>query len=91
MTEKITSALAKILDLRVVARSLAFEFKGQNKEARAMGQALGATRLIEGSVRKAGNRVHIMDGLDRMMDCGHILATKDTLYPLLLNLLCGKT
>ena len=59
MTDEIAGALAKVPDLRVVARSSAFEFKGQNKEARAMGQALGATHLIEGSVRQAGNRVRI--------------------------------
>jgi TolB-like protein/tetratricopeptide (TPR) repeat protein len=59
MTDEISGALAKIPDLRVVARSSAFKFKGQNEEARTMGQALGATHLIEGSVRKAGNRVRI--------------------------------
>jgi TolB-like protein len=59
MTEEISSALAKIPDLRVVARSSAFQFKGKNEDARAMGQTLGATHLIEGSVRKAGNRVRI--------------------------------
>lgn len=59
MTDEIAGALAKVPDLRVVARSSAFQFKGQNQEARAMGQALGATHLIEGSVRQLGNRVRI--------------------------------
>ena len=59
MTDEIAGALAKVPDLRVVARSSAFKFKGQNEEARAMGQALGATHLIEGSVRQAGNRLRI--------------------------------
>jgi TolB-like protein len=59
MTDEIAGALAKVPDLRVVARSSAFEFKGQNKGARVMGEALGATHLIEGSVRQAGNRVRI--------------------------------
>src|SRR5262245_42270276 len=57
MTEEITSALVKVPALRVVARTSAFGFKGQNKDVREMGRALGATHLIEGSVRKDGNEV----------------------------------
>ena len=59
MTDEISGALAKIPDLRVVGRASAFQFKGQNKDLRAIGRALSATHLIEGSVRKAGNRVRI--------------------------------
>jgi adenylate cyclase len=59
ITDEISGALAKIPDLRVVGRSSAFQFKGANKDLRAVGQALGATHLIEGSVRQAGNRVRI--------------------------------
>ena len=59
MTEEITSALAKIPDLRVVGRTSAFQFKGEKKDLRAIGQALIATHLLEGSVRKAGTRVRI--------------------------------
>jgi TolB-like protein/Flp pilus assembly protein TadD len=59
MTEEITSALAKIPSLRVVARTSAFEFKGQNRNVQSIGQALHATHIIEGSVRKDGNEVRI--------------------------------
>ena len=59
MTEEIITALARIPDLRVVARESASQFKGQQRDLRAVGQALGATHLIEGSVRKAGARVRI--------------------------------
>jgi TolB-like protein len=59
MTDEITSALAKVRDLRVVGRSSAFQFKGQNKDLRAIGQSLNARYLIDGSVRKAGDRVRI--------------------------------
>jgi adenylate cyclase len=59
MTDEITSALAKVRDLRVVGRSSAFQFKGQYKDLRAIGRALSARYLIEGSVRKAGDRVRI--------------------------------
>jgi TolB-like protein/tetratricopeptide (TPR) repeat protein len=59
ITQEITSALAKVRDLRVVARTSAFEFKGQNRNIRTLGEQLGATHLIEGSVRKVGDRVRI--------------------------------
>ena len=59
MTEEITSVLAKIPDLSVVARTSAFQFKGQNRDVQAIGQQLHATHLIEGSVRKAGDRLRI--------------------------------
>ena len=65
MTEEITSALAKVPDLQVVARTSAFQFKGEKKDMRAVGQALGARYLIDGSVRKAGNRVRITAQLIR--------------------------
>jgi TolB-like protein len=68
MTDEISGALAQIADLRVIARSSAFQFKGQNQDVRAVGQALGATHLIDGSVRQAGNRVRITAQLVRAGD-----------------------
>ena len=65
MTEEINAALAKVPNLHVVARTSAFEFKGQNRNVRAVGESLGATHLIEGSVRKAGDRVRITAQLVR--------------------------
>src|SRR5258706_2685427 len=65
MTEEISGALAKIPDLRVVARSSAYQFKGKNEDARAVGNSLGATHLIEGSVRKAGDQLRITAELVR--------------------------
>jgi TolB-like protein/tetratricopeptide (TPR) repeat protein len=74
MTEEITTALAKVPDLRVVARTSAFEFKGKNVNIKTMGDELGATHLIEGSVRKAGNRVRITAQLIKADDGTHIWA-----------------
>ena len=65
MTEEINGALAKVADLHVVARTSAFQFKGQNQDVRSVGQALGASHLIEGSVRKVGDRVRISAQLVR--------------------------
>ena len=59
MTEEITSALAMVPDLKVVARTSAFQFKGEKNDMRAVGKALNATHLVEGSVRKVGDRVRI--------------------------------
>jgi hypothetical protein len=59
MTDEITSALAKVPNLRVVGRSSAFQFKDQSKDFRAIGEALRATYLIDGSMRRAGNRVRV--------------------------------
>ena len=65
ITEEINGALAKVPNLQVVARTSAFQFKGQNQDVRAVGQALGASHVIEGSVRKAGDRLRISAQLVR--------------------------
>jgi TolB-like protein/DNA-binding winged helix-turn-helix (wHTH) protein len=72
MTDEITSALAKVRDLRVVGRSSAFQFKGQNRDLRAVGQSLGATHLIEGSVRKVGDQVRITVQLVQAVNGLHV-------------------
>jgi adenylate cyclase len=72
MTEEITSALAKVPKLRVVARTSAFQFKSQSRDIPSIGQALHATHLIEGSVRKDGNQVRITAQLIKADDGTHI-------------------
>jgi TolB-like protein/Tfp pilus assembly protein PilF len=72
ITEEITSALAKVPGLTVIGRTSAFQFKGANKDMRAIGQALGASNLIEGSVRKAGNQVRITAQLIKAADGTHL-------------------
>jgi TolB-like protein/DNA-binding SARP family transcriptional activator len=59
ITEEITATLAMVPDLRVVGRTSAYQFKGQSRDLRAIGQALSATHLLEGSVRMNGERVRI--------------------------------
>jgi TolB-like protein len=72
MTEEITSALAKVPNLPVVGRTSAFAFKGKNEDLRMIGQALGATYLIEGSVRKDGNELRITAQLIKADDGRHL-------------------
>ena len=52
----------------MVARTSSFGFKSQNRDARMIGEQLGATHLIEGSVRKADDRVRITVQLIRVDD-----------------------
>ncbi|HEX6063578.1 MAG TPA: tetratricopeptide repeat protein [Longimicrobiales bacterium] len=59
MTEELLNALAQIEGLRVAARTSAFAFKGKNEDARTVAQRLGVSKIVEGSVRKSGNRVRI--------------------------------
>jgi len=59
IAEEIISALGRAKGLRVVARSSAFQFKGGAYDVRDVGRRLGATAVLEGSVRKSGNRIRI--------------------------------
>src|SRR5262245_36787124 len=59
ITEDIITALSKHRSLVVIARNSSFAFKGANGDVREVGLNLGAEYLVEGSVRKAGERVRV--------------------------------
>ena len=59
ISEELLTVLQKIPGLHVAARTSAFSFKGKNATAQEIGQKLGVARLVEGSVRKAGDVVRI--------------------------------
>jgi eukaryotic-like serine/threonine-protein kinase len=59
MTEEIISALAKVPGLQVASRSSCFAFKGKGADFRQVGEKLGVSSVLEGSVRKVGNRIRI--------------------------------
>ena len=59
MTEEILNHLFKIGDLRVVSRTTVMGYKGTTKSVKEIGVELGVANILEGSVRKAGNRVRI--------------------------------
>ena len=59
ISEEVTLALARVDGLHVVARASAFAFKSSNVEPREIGRRLGVTHVLEGSVRRAGDRVRI--------------------------------
>ncbi|HKP31037.1 MAG TPA: protein kinase [Gemmatimonadales bacterium] len=59
MTEEIINALAKVPGLQVASRSSCFAFKGKPIDVREVGDKLGVATVLEGSVRKIGNRIRI--------------------------------
>jgi TolB-like protein len=72
ITEEIINALAQIKELRVVARSSAFSFKGKQIDPRAVGEQLKVRTVLEGSVRRAGNRLRITAQLVSAVDGYHL-------------------
>lgn len=72
VTEEIINALAQIEDLRVAARTSAFSFKGKQIDLRTVGESLNVTTILEGSVRKSGNRLRITAQLINVADGYHL-------------------
>ncbi len=72
LAEEILNALTKLAGLKVVARTSAFAFKDRNEDIRGIGETLGATHVLEGSVRKAGSRVRITAQLIATADGCHL-------------------
>ena len=59
LSDELITDLAKTPGLKVVARSSAFQFKGKNEDLHSVAQKLGVANVLEGSVRKEGNRARI--------------------------------
>jgi serine/threonine-protein kinase len=72
LTEEIINALAQVPGLKVIARTSAFAFKGKNEDVRLIGKTLGVTKVLEGSVRRAGARVRITVQLISTHDGTHL-------------------
>ena len=72
MAEEIIDALTQLDGLRVVARTSAFQFKGQASDLRDVGAKLNVKTVLEGSVRKAGNRLRITAQLINTEDGYHL-------------------
>jgi len=68
LSEELIAVLAKIPDLKVIGRSSSFLFKGKSGDSSAIGQKLGVAHLIEGSVRRQGERVRIVAELINAAD-----------------------
>ena len=72
MTEEIINALAKVPGIQVASRTSSFAFKGKEVDIRQIGEKLGVSVVLEGSVRKVGNRVRITAQLINVADGYHL-------------------
>lgn len=72
LTEELINALSQLPDLRVVSRTSAFEFKGKAQNIRQIGERLNVAAVLEGGVRKAGNKLRITAQLIKVADDDHL-------------------
>jgi TolB-like protein len=72
ITEELLNALTKVDGLQVISRTSAFAFKGKQNDIRDIATQLNVDRVLEGSVRKSGNRVRITAQLINAADGYHI-------------------
>jgi TolB-like protein/Tfp pilus assembly protein PilF len=68
MSEEILNALGRVKGLKVIGRSSSFEYKGKNVGARQVGEALGVAHLLQGSVRRQGDKLRISVALVQTRD-----------------------
>ena len=59
ISEEILNSLAQVKGLRVIGRTSSFAFRGQDQDLREIGQTLNARNILEGSVRKSGDKLRI--------------------------------
>ena len=76
ISEDIITDLSKVGGLTVIARNSSFTYKGKSVDIRKVGQELGVTSVLEGSIRKAGNRVRITAQLIGAANGAHIWAER---------------
>jgi serine/threonine protein kinase len=72
LAEEIINALTKIPGLKVIARTSSFSFCGKEQDIRRIAEALDVTNILEGSVRRAGNRIRITAQLITAADGSHL-------------------
>src|SRR4051812_29206081 len=72
MTEELLNVLAKVPQLKVVARTSVFQFKDKGGDIRAIGRKLGVTNAVEGNMRRDGEQVRITAQLVRVAEGFHI-------------------
>ena len=71
MAEEIIDLLAHVPELRVIARTSSFQFKGKNEDLRTIGARLGAAFVVEGSIRRVGSRMRVTAQLIDTRDGTH--------------------
>src|SRR6516225_3590993 len=76
ISEDIITDLSKIAGLMVIARNSSFTYKGRSVDVRTIGRELGVQSVLEGSIRRAGNRVRITAQLIDATSAGHLWADR---------------
>ncbi len=76
ITEDIITDLSKIAGLLVIARNSSFAYKGKSVDVRTIGRELGVRSILEGSIRRNGNRVRITAQLIDASNGGHLWADR---------------
>ncbi len=72
ISEEILNSLAQVKDLKVAGRTSSFYFKGRNENLQSIGKTLGVAHVLEGSVRKQGDKVRITAQLIQVKDGYHL-------------------
>ena len=70
--DDILSSLAKVADLKVISRTSVRQFRGTDRNLREIGRALGVAHILEGTVRRAGNRVRVNTQLINARTDAHV-------------------
>ena len=74
LSEELLNQLAQIPDLQVAGRTSSFSFKGKNEDLRIIGKTLDVAHVLEGSVRRQGDKVRVTAQLIRVDDGFHLLS-----------------
>ena len=72
LSEELLNLLTKLPELRVIGRTSSFQFKGRNEDLRVIGEKLNVAHILEGSVRKSGEKLRITAQLIRAADGSHL-------------------
>lgn len=72
LTEEVTNSLAQVPELKVAGRTSAFYFKGRNEDLREIGRKLNVAHVVEGSVRRSGERLRVTCQLVSVRDGYHL-------------------
>ena len=74
LSEELLNVLAQAGDLKVAGRTSSFAFQGQNRDLREIGEILNVAHILEGSVRKAGDRIRVTAQLIKASDGFHLFS-----------------
>jgi TolB-like protein len=78
LAEEIINALAQLPGLKVTARTSAFAFRGKEQDFRKIAEALNVQTILEGSIRRAGNRIRVTAQLINAQDGYHLWSQATT-------------